>query len=118
MIQTGPEVMKDRVAQLVIMIIGFAIAVFLGVLFYFRTDIPTALATFALILGGLLTLQVEATFRRIRDEQAETQRGQLIAQVEAIPWLHEFVRDVAGRAVDIKKHYDLPFVSNMLLRKI
>ena len=110
--------MKDKVAQLLILIVGIVISIVLGVLFYFRADLPTALATFALILGGLLTLQVEATFRRIRDEQAQTQQGQLMAQVEAIPWLQDFVRDTARRVVDIKKQYDVPFVSDMLLKEL
>lgn len=110
--------MKDKVAQLLILIIGLVISIVLGVLFYFRADLPTALATFALILGGLLTLQVEATFRRIRDEQAQTQQGQLMAQVEAIPWLQDFVRDTARRVVDIKKQYDIPFVVDMLLKEL
>lgn len=107
--------MRERTLQLTIVITGSAIAVALGIIFYVKPDVPTALATMALILGGIMTLQVEATFRRIRDEQAQTEQGQLMAQLEANSWLRRFTKDVAVRAAEIKQKYDLPFVNDMLM---
>jgi hypothetical protein len=107
--------MRERTLQLTIVITGSAIAVALGIIFYVKPDVPTALATMALILGGIMTLQVEATFRRIRDEQEQTEQGQLMAQLEANSWLRRFTKDVAVRAAEIKQKYDLPFVNDMLM---
>jgi hypothetical protein len=113
----GSEVAKREsgsAAQLVILISGFVISVALGVVFYVRTDIPTALASFALILGGLLTLQVEATFRRLREQQTQTEQGRFIALLESVPWLYRFLRDTAERVVEVQRVYDSPFVLHLL----
>lgn len=110
----GAKREPGSVAQLVILITGFAISVGLGVLFYLRADIPTALATFALILGGLLTLQIEATFRRLREQQTQTEQGRFIALLESVPWLYRFLRDTAEHVVEVQRVYDSPFVLHLL----
>ena len=97
---------RESGVQLAILIVGFAVSVGLGIIFYIKADIATALATFALILGGLLTLQVEATFRRIREEQTHTEQDRFIALLETEPWLYQFVRETTRRGVDIQRLYE------------
>jgi len=110
----GAKRESGSTAQLIILITGFAISIGLGALFYVRADIPTALATFALILGGLFTLQVEATFRRLREQQTQTEQGRFIALLESVPWLYRFLRDTAEHVVEVQRVYDSPFVLHLL----
>ena len=105
---------RESGVQLAILIVGFAVSVGLGIIFYIKADIATALATFALILGGLLTLQVEATFRRIREEQTHTEQDRFIALLETEPWLYQFVRETTRRGVDIQRSYESPFTLKAL----
>ena len=105
---------SESVIQVVILTVGFAVSVCLGVVFYIKADTATALATFATILGGLLTLQIEATFRRNRDEQSRTERDRFMNLLEAKPWLYEFTTETARKVTDILGSYESPFALKVL----
>jgi hypothetical protein len=89
---------QDRQARsaMLILVSGVALSTVLGVVFYFRTDVNTALATFAGLIGTTITLQVESLVRARRGHEAATRQQRLVAQMEATAWMPELLDRALG----------------------
>ena len=81
---------------MLILVSGVALSTVLGVVFYFRTDVNTALATFAGLIGTTITLQVESLVRAHRTHDAVTRQERLVAQMEATAWMPELLDRALG----------------------
>lgn len=90
----------DRQTQtrsgILILVSGVALSTVLGVVFYFRTDLNTALATFAGLIGTTITLQVESLVRSHRTHEATTRQQRLVAQMESTAWMPELLDHSLG----------------------
>lgn len=78
-----------------VLIIGTALSVLLGVLFYFRTDIGTAMGVFATLVGITITLQVQALLTEKQRSVSETRTARMVNKIESIPWLPGYVEQMA-----------------------
>ncbi len=86
-----------------VLIIGTVLSVLLGVLFYFRTDIGTAMGVFATLLGIAVTLQVQSLVTEQRRSSAETRTARMVSKIESVSWLPDRVEQIAehvGNVVD------------------
>jgi len=81
---------NERTERLTL-VTGVVLSVALGVFFYFRTDLSTALATFAGLIGITITLQIESLFRERRDREEATRQQRLIERIESVAWMPELL---------------------------
>jgi hypothetical protein len=81
---------RTRSAMLTL-VIGVVLSCALAVFFYFRTDLSTAFATFAGLIGTTITLQVESLRRERQEREQATRDQRLIAQMETAPWMPELL---------------------------
>lgn len=86
-----------------VLLIGVALSTAVGIFFYVRTDLSTAMATFAGLVGTTITLQVESLLRERRASEHVTRQQRLIGQIESIDWLPDLL-DQALKAIDVIDH--------------
>lgn len=84
---------KDNHAHIsaLILISGVLLSTILGVFFYFRTDLSTAMATFAGLIGTTITLQVEALLRGRQSKELATRHQRVLARIESTSWLPDLL---------------------------
>lgn len=85
--------------------IGVTLSTVLGVFFYFKTDLATAMATLAGLIGTTITLQVESIFRERRMTEGITRQQRLIGQVEAVEWLPSLLEQALNAISAIEHGY-------------
>lgn len=77
--------------SMLILVCGVVLSSGLGVFFYFRTDLSTALATFAGLIGTTITLQIESLLRARQARENATRHQRVLARLEATPWMPELL---------------------------
>lgn len=90
-------------SERVTLAIGVTLSAALGVVFYFKTDLATAMATLAGLIGTTITLQIESIFRERRITESITRQQRLVGQVEAVEWLPGLL-DQALSAISAIEH--------------
>jgi hypothetical protein len=85
--------------------IGVVLSTVLGAFFYFRTDVNTAIATFAGLVGTTITLQVESLLRDREEHEHLTRQQRLFEQLEVIPWLPDLLDHAIGAYTLIEQIY-------------
>jgi hypothetical protein len=96
--------------------LGTTISVSIGVFFYFRTDLNTAFAVFAGLLGTGVALQLEMLLQARTRGRRQDGRLELVEHLEAIPWLMSATRQKIA-AVESINQVEPEGVPNRLARK-
>jgi hypothetical protein len=101
------------VSQIVTLVAGVALSTALGVFFYLRTDVSTAIATLAGLIGTVITLQVEAMAhaRHLHEEGLRNQR--LVQRVEAIAGMAELLDSSLSAYGAIEQKYASTIVPHL-----
>jgi hypothetical protein len=86
-------------------IVGTALSVGLGVLFYLRTDVPAALGVLAGLQGTLLVMQIQLLLRQERQQEVQARQERLMRHIEQVPWLVEPIEQLAQVALTIEQRY-------------
>jgi hypothetical protein len=81
-----------------VLVVGLGMSVGLAVVFYLNTELAPAFATFAAMLGAIVTLQVEAYLRDRRRAERET-------RIERYPWLAEAIDEITASTSQIEEKY-------------
>src|SRR5262245_23215159 len=89
----------QRKSERLALIAGVILSAVLGVFFYIKTDVATAMATYAGLVGIVITLQVESALRERRLADELTRQQRLVSRVESIGWLPDLL-DQALDALD------------------
>lgn len=84
-----------------VLIGGTAISVFLGVLFYVRSDTKTALGVFAGLIGVVITLQIQAILLVQRKSVDATRYARIEATLDEIHWLAPLTEDIVNKAANV-----------------
>jgi hypothetical protein len=98
------------------LIAGVVLSAVLGVFFYIKTDVATAMATYAGLVGIVITLQVESALRERRLAEELTRQQRLVNRVESIGWLPDLL-DQALNALDEIEREQAGTVAADLARK-
>lgn len=85
--------------------IGVILSTVLGAFFYFRTDLNTAIATFAGLTGTTITLQVELLLREREEQERVTRQQRLFEQMEAISWMPGLLDQAIGAYTFVEQAY-------------
>jgi hypothetical protein len=85
--------------------IGLVLSVALGVVFYVNTDLSTAMATFAGLVGTTITLQVESLFRERKEQEEATRQQRLVGRIETIDWLPDLLDRALGALTTVEQSY-------------
>ncbi|MEV4565365.1 hypothetical protein AB0K12_16500 [Nonomuraea sp. NPDC049419] len=88
-----------------VLVIGTALSVLLGVIFYVREDTAQGLGMVAGLIGGVITLQVQTLLREKRRIDHETRVGQMVATIEKIPWLPDLMVPMLRAAKHVEREY-------------
>jgi hypothetical protein len=92
-------------SERVTLAVGVIVSVALGVFFYFKTDLATAMATFAGLIGTTITLQVESIFRERRVAEGVTRQQRLVSRIEAVGWLPDLLDQALNSIGVIEETY-------------
>jgi hypothetical protein len=84
---------------------GALLSVSLGVVFYLQTDLQPALATFAALLGLVITLQIEVLLRKRDEALGATRQQRLMSRIEASPWLPETLDEMLKALASLEHSY-------------
>jgi hypothetical protein len=87
------------------LVIGVALSSVLGAFFYFRTDLTTAIATFAGLVGTTITLQVELLLREREERDRASRQQRLLDRLEAIPWMPDLLDNAIGAYSAVEQAY-------------
>src|SRR4051812_27865505 len=98
-----------------VLLIGTAVSVILGVLFYFRSDVGTALGVFAGLLGITITLQVQALVAGQQRAVAASRTARTAEKIESISWLPEYVEQIVTTIAHVEDN--LPEAVSRLSRQ-
>ena len=93
----------SRKSERLALIAGVVLSAVLGVFFYIRTDVATAMATCAGLVGIVITLQVESALRERRLADELTRQRRLISRVESIGWLPDLLDEALGALDEIER---------------
>jgi hypothetical protein len=91
-------------------IVGTALSIGLGVLFYVRTDVPAALGVLAGLQGTLLVMQIQLMLRQERRQEVQARQERLMWRIEQVPWLAEPIEQLAQIASTIQQRYGTTMV--------
>lgn len=91
--------------QALTIIIGVLLSTVLGTFFYFRTDLTTAIATFAGLVGTTITLQVESMLREHEVREQASRQERLARQMESTAWMPELLDHTIGAFVVVEQTY-------------
>jgi hypothetical protein len=107
MLSRGGLVERDNHARisLLILVSGVVLSSVLGTFFYFRTDLSTALATFAGLIGITITLQIESLLRTRQDREQATRHQRLVARMESTAWLPDVLDRALGAYGLVEQKY-------------
>jgi hypothetical protein len=91
--------------------VGTLLSVGLAAGFYFYHELAPALATFAGLLGIIITLQIEEMTKERRRAEQETRLGGMLAKIERSDWLPDTVESMLDSVTRIEREYpDSPAV--------
>src|SRR5437868_6540731 len=93
----------SRKSERLALIAGVVLSAVLGVFFYIRTDVATAMATCAGLVGIVITLQVESALRERRLADELTRQQRLISRVESIGWLPDLLDEALDALDEIER---------------
>jgi hypothetical protein len=85
------------------LITGVMFSAVLGVFFYLRTDLATAMATYAGLVGIVITLQVESALRERRLADELTRQQRLVSRVESVGWLPDLLDEALDALDEIER---------------
>lgn len=88
-----------------VLVIGTVSSVGIAVFFYRNTTLAPAFATFAGLLGGIITLQVQILLRDKRRAEYESRMGTLIKMIEGTSWLPDIVESMLRSATRVEREY-------------
>jgi hypothetical protein len=80
---------RRRILEDPVLISGLVLSLGTAVLFYFRTDVKTALPVVAGLQVSLITLQIQTLLQQGRKQAVETRQQRLIANMERLEWMPE-----------------------------
>jgi hypothetical protein len=96
-------------------ILGTVGSVGLAVFFYLRTDLNSALATFAGLIGVMISLQIESMLQTARHNREAERHKELAGRLEQHPWLPSMLSDslkaLEGIHPSIPAHYAEEFAT-------
>lgn len=92
-------------AQQLTIVIGVALSTALGVFFYVKTDLSTAMGTFGGLIGTVITLQIESIFRERREREETTRQQRLVERVEQIGWMPGLLDEALGAVGHVERTY-------------
>jgi hypothetical protein len=92
-------------SQMLTLVIGVLLSTVLGVFFYFRTDLNTAIATFAGLTGTTITLQVESLLQEREIREQTTRQQRLVHRIESTIWMPELLDDAVSAFAVIEQTY-------------
>ncbi|WP_238017241.1 hypothetical protein KZZ52_25515 [Dactylosporangium sp. AC04546] len=75
-------------------VVGMVVSVGMGVFFYARTDLNAALATFAGLLGAIISLQVETMLQNARPARQMVSRREVTERLHRHAWLPAILDDL------------------------
>jgi len=84
-------------------LVGAILSVAIGLAFYFKTDVPTALAAVAGMLGLVITLQLQLLVAMHQRDAADGRVARLLAATERLPWLADAIDDAVDRSTTIAR---------------
>lgn len=99
-----------------VLISGVLLSTILGVFFYFRTDLSTAMATFAGLLGTTITLQIEALLRGRQSKELVTRHERLLARIESTNWLPDLLDRALAAYGQVGQNYQSGLVASLARR--
>jgi len=85
------------------LIVGVILSAVLGVFFYIKTDVATAMATYAGLVGIVITLQIESALRERRLADELTRQQRLVSRVESIGWLPDLLDEALDALDEIER---------------
>lgn len=85
--------------------VGTVSSVALGVLFYFKTDLTTAVASFAGLIGITITLQVDLLLRERAEHEEATREQRLVRRIESVAWVPDLLDQAIGALIAIEDAY-------------
>lgn len=97
---------RSGVTQAWTLAIGTVSSVGLGVLFYFKTDTTTAIASFAGLIGITITLQVDFLLRERAEHEEATRQQRLVRRIESVAWMPELLDQATGALAVIEAEYE------------
>lgn len=92
-------------SQAFTLISGVVLSTILGVFFYFKTDLTTAVATFAGLVGTTITLQIESLIQEREARDMVTRQQRLFQRIEMTPWLPRLLDEAVESYADIEHDY-------------
>ena len=98
-------VRRSGVTQAWTLAMGTASSVGLGVLFYFKTDLTTAVASFAGLIGITITLQVDLLLRERAEHEEATREQRLVRRIESVAWMPDLLDQATGALAVIENEY-------------
>lgn len=103
---------KLRISVDPVVAVGTLLSVGLAAGFYFYNELAPAIATFAGLLGVIITFQVQEMTRERRRAEHETRLGAILAKIERSDWLPDVVESMMGSVTKIEQTYpDTPAVA-------
>jgi hypothetical protein len=85
--------------------IGTVLSLGLAIGFYFYDELPLTMATFAGLLGLIITLQVQDLTEERRRAERESRMGAMIAQLENNSWLAGVVESMLRSTTTVERAY-------------
>jgi hypothetical protein len=107
---------RKKSRESTVLLVGVLLSAGLGVFFYFRTDVNTALATVAGLVGTTIALQVESLLRERRTDEELSRQQRLILRVEAVNWLPEQLEKMIESIHAIEQTYHETIVPDLVRR--
>lgn len=88
-----------------VLVVGTLLSVGLGVFFFFSQSIAAALATFAGLLGIIITLQIQSMTKERQRAEHQTRIGAMISTMESSPGLLDVVESMLSSARKVEASY-------------
>lgn len=104
---------RGRFPEWLPLVAGTTLSIGLGALFYFRTDLKTAVAAFAGLLGVAIALQLELLLQSRHMVATQRRRELIAARIEEIDWLPQIVDDNLKALQAIRDGRPVPLVTTL-----
>lgn len=95
---------NDR-SPMLTLVIGVTLSTVLGVFFYFKTDLTTAVATFAGLVGTTITLQIESLLQERQSRESASRQQEFMRQIESTPWMPDLLNQAVDSYASIARTY-------------
>lgn len=102
---------KLRISVDPVVTVGTLLSFGLATGFYFYNELAPAIATFAGLLGVIITLQVQEITRERRRAEHESRMGAILSKIERSDWLPDVIESMLGSVTKVEQTYpDTPAV--------